>query len=127
MKNKQRTSTKVIISYNDGSTYTFTNVSQIGMDYVKCKVSITQIRNKDKFICEEVKTTIKLTHVKEVTYLPKNNYDTTYKVINGQVVEKVEVNPIEPITQSPICKGLAEGTITLSSPIRDIQLNGRVL
>ena len=76
MKNKQRTSTKVIISYNDGSTYTFTNVQQFTLMQKYDEIEVTQIRNKDKFIREELKTFTKLTHVKEVKYLPKNTNET---------------------------------------------------
>ena len=56
MKNKQRTSTKVIISYIDGSTYTFTNVQQFSLMQKYDEIEVTQIRNKDKFIREELKT-----------------------------------------------------------------------
>ena len=48
MKNKQRTSTKVIISYNDGSTYTFTNVQQFSLMPKYDEIEVTQIRNKEK-------------------------------------------------------------------------------
>ena len=96
MKNKQRTSTKVIISYNDGSTCIFTNAQQFSLMPKYGEVEVTQIRNKDKFIREELKTYTKLTHVKEVQYLPKNSNDITYKVVNGVVVEKTVKEKVEP-------------------------------
>lgn len=111
MKNKQRASTKVIISYNDGSTYTFTNVQQIDMDCTQCKVAIIQVRNKDKFICEELKTTIRFTHIKEVQYLSKDGSDTTYKVVNGVVVEKTIKEKVEiPLTYTITLTG-SEGVL----------------
>ena len=106
MKNKQRTSTKVIISYNDGSTYTFTNVQQFSLMPKYDEIEVTQIRNKDKFIREDLTTYTKLTHVKEFKYLPKEGNDTTYKVVNGMVVEKTIKEKLEPSPRFTLDRGI---------------------